>query len=48
MVRGLQPGADLVTNPLEPSTYGELIRFGKVLPWHGGDPARYESLSLIS
>lgn len=39
---------DLVTSPVDPATYGELIRFGKILPWHSGDPKRYESLSLIS
>jgi NAD(P)-dependent dehydrogenase (short-subunit alcohol dehydrogenase family) len=35
---------DLALNPLDPATYGELIRFGKILPWHTGDPARYPSL----
>lgn len=27
------PLVDLTLNPLDPSTYGELIQFGKVLPW---------------
>lgn len=32
------PVADLALNPLDPTTYGELIQFGKVLPWHSGNP----------
>jgi NAD(P)-dependent dehydrogenase (short-subunit alcohol dehydrogenase family) len=29
---------DLLLNPLDPAHYGELVRFGKVLPWHDGTP----------
>jgi NAD(P)-dependent dehydrogenase (short-subunit alcohol dehydrogenase family) len=29
-----KPIVDLVLGPLNPSTYGELVRFGAVLPWH--------------
>jgi NAD(P)-dependent dehydrogenase (short-subunit alcohol dehydrogenase family) len=43
-----RPIVDLTLGALDPTTYGELIRFGKVLPWHAGDPARYRDLSLIS
>jgi carbonyl reductase 1 len=35
---------DLVLDDLDPSTYGELVRFGHVLPWHSGNPARHEEL----
>ncbi|WP_410670946.1 SDR family NAD(P)-dependent oxidoreductase [Amycolatopsis sp. cmx-4-68] len=35
---------DLVFADLDPSTYGELVRFGRVLPWHSGDPGRHEEL----
>jgi hypothetical protein len=31
---------DLLTGPLDPATYGELVRFGTVLPWHDGTPPR--------
>jgi len=30
---------DLVFAELDPATYGELVRFGRVLPWTGGGPA---------
>ncbi|OXM61778.1 SDR family NAD(P)-dependent oxidoreductase [Amycolatopsis vastitatis] len=30
---------DLVFADLDPATYGELVRFGRVLPWHSGAPA---------
>jgi carbonyl reductase 1 len=30
---------DLVFAGLDPATYGELVRFGRVLPWHSGAPA---------
>jgi carbonyl reductase 1 len=33
-----RPVVDVVLNPLDPATYGELIQFGKVLPWHSGKP----------
>jgi hypothetical protein len=30
---------DLVfAEQVDPALYGELIRFGKALPWHGGTP----------
>ncbi|MFL6119702.1 SDR family NAD(P)-dependent oxidoreductase [Actinophytocola sp.] len=32
------PVVDVVLNPLDPAMYGELIQFGKVLPWHNGKP----------
>ena len=35
---------DLVFADLDPATYGELVRFGQVLPWHGGSPSRHEEL----
>jgi carbonyl reductase 1 len=35
---------DLVFADLDPSTYGELVRFGQVLPWHSGSPSRHEEL----
>jgi carbonyl reductase 1 len=35
---------DLVFADLDPATYGELIRFGRVLPWTGGSPSRHEDL----
>ena len=28
------PIIDLALNPVDPTTYGELIQFGKILPWH--------------
>jgi carbonyl reductase 1 len=36
------PIVDLVLAPLDPEKYGELIRFGKVLPWHSGEPPHYQ------
>ncbi|MGW7720665.1 SDR family NAD(P)-dependent oxidoreductase [Streptomyces chartreusis] len=34
-----RPVLDLIlTEPVEPSLYGELVRFGKALDWHGGTP----------
>ncbi|WP_328443253.1 SDR family NAD(P)-dependent oxidoreductase [Amycolatopsis sp. NBC_00438] len=35
---------DLVLDDLDPSTYGELVRFGTVVPWHSGNPTRHEEL----
>lgn len=35
---------DLVFADLDPATYGELVRFGHVLPWRGGSPSRHEEL----
>jgi carbonyl reductase 1 len=32
------PIVDLALNPLDPAMYGELVQFGKVLPWHNGKP----------
>ena len=37
---------DLLTGPLDPATYGELVRFGKVLPWHDGTPPRQQDRLL--
>ncbi|SEB72037.1 SDR family NAD(P)-dependent oxidoreductase [Streptomyces sp. PAN_FS17] len=34
-----RPVLDLIlTEPVAPSLYGELVRFGKALDWHGGTP----------
>lgn len=35
---------DLVFADVDPATYGELVRFGRVLPWRGGGPRRHEDL----
>jgi carbonyl reductase 1 len=38
---------DLVLSPdVDPATYGELVRFGKVLLWHDGTPLRYQDERL--
>jgi NAD(P)-dependent dehydrogenase (short-subunit alcohol dehydrogenase family) len=38
---------ELALSPrVDPATYGELVRFGDVLPWHGGTPSRYLDQSL--
>ncbi|MBC6457288.1 SDR family NAD(P)-dependent oxidoreductase [Actinomadura sp. HBU206391] len=29
----------ILAEPIDPATYGELVRDGKVLPWHSGSPA---------
>jgi carbonyl reductase 1 len=35
------PILDLVlADHVDPATYGELVRFGEVLPWHAGDPSK--------
>jgi carbonyl reductase 1 len=40
---------DLVlADQIDPATYGELVRFGQVLPWHSGTPARYQDHLLSS
>jgi carbonyl reductase 1 len=31
---------------VDPAGYGELVRFGRVLPWHSGTPARHQDLLL--
>jgi carbonyl reductase 1 len=41
------PIVDLALNPLDPSMYGELVQFGKILPWHGGKPLRRQE-ELVS
>jgi NAD(P)-dependent dehydrogenase (short-subunit alcohol dehydrogenase family) len=33
---------DLLTGPVDPATYGELVRFGEVLPWYDGTPPRQQ------
>jgi carbonyl reductase 1 len=33
---------DFVLADLDPATYGELVRFGKVLPWHDGTPPDHQ------
>ncbi|TNC27803.1 SDR family NAD(P)-dependent oxidoreductase [Amycolatopsis alkalitolerans] len=41
------PVLDLVlAGHVDPANYGELVRFGKVLPWLGGDPARYARIEV--
>jgi carbonyl reductase 1 len=38
---------DLVlADRVDPATYGELVRFGRVLPWHGGTPPRFQEQLL--
>jgi hypothetical protein len=36
----------LLTGPVDPATYGELVRFGEVLPWHDGTPPRQQDRLL--
>jgi NAD(P)-dependent dehydrogenase (short-subunit alcohol dehydrogenase family) len=36
--RAARTVVDLLLNPLNPEHYGELVRFGQVLPWHDGTP----------
>lgn len=31
----------------DPALYGELVRFGKPLPWHGGEPATEQDRMLV-
>jgi NAD(P)-dependent dehydrogenase (short-subunit alcohol dehydrogenase family) len=33
-----EPILDLVFAPVDPAKYGELVRFGEILPWHSGKP----------
>lgn len=35
---------DLVLGDLDPQTYGELVRFGSVRPWHAGRPTLHQEL----
>jgi carbonyl reductase 1 len=35
---------DLVLGDFDPETYGELVRFGRVRPWHAGNPSLHEKL----
>lgn len=37
-----RPIVDLALTPPRPEQYGELIRFGEVLPWHSGKPPQYQ------
>ncbi|MGH3878324.1 MAG: SDR family oxidoreductase, partial [Actinophytocola sp.] len=39
---------DLIVNDLDPATYGELVRFGQVLPWRGGSPHHPQDAGLIA
>lgn len=42
------PVLDLIlTDHVDPSAYGELIRFGKVLPWHDGTPPTEQDRLLV-
>jgi carbonyl reductase 1 len=42
------PILDLIMADLDPSTYGELVRFGKVVPWHSGSPEHPLDARLIA
>lgn len=42
-----EPILDLVTSGLDPAMYGELVRFGEVVPWRSGDPAHPQDAALI-
>jgi NAD(P)-dependent dehydrogenase (short-subunit alcohol dehydrogenase family) len=35
---------DLVLGDFDPQTYGELVRFGSVRPWHAGNPSLHKEL----
>ncbi|GAB3003729.1 SDR family NAD(P)-dependent oxidoreductase [Amycolatopsis acidiphila] len=40
------PVLDLVlASHVDPAAYGELVRFGVVLPWHSGTPSRYAGVT---
>lgn len=41
------PVLDLVLGDPDPKLYGELVRFGEVLPWHGGTPSTEQDRLLI-
>jgi NAD(P)-dependent dehydrogenase (short-subunit alcohol dehydrogenase family) len=36
----------LLSDRVDPATYGELVRFGKVLPWYDGTPSRRQDRLL--
>ncbi|MET7698546.1 SDR family NAD(P)-dependent oxidoreductase [Streptomyces sp. NPDC005485] len=36
----------LLSERVDPSTYGELVRFGEVVPWHEGTPPRHQERLL--
>jgi carbonyl reductase 1 len=36
----------LLSDRVDPATYGELVRFGQVLPWHDGTPPRRQDQLL--
>jgi hypothetical protein len=36
----------VVSERVDPATYGQLVRFGTVLPWHGGTPAQAQERLL--
>jgi NAD(P)-dependent dehydrogenase (short-subunit alcohol dehydrogenase family) len=36
----------ILADRLEPGTYGELVRFGQVLPWHSGTPSHSQDQML--
>jgi carbonyl reductase 1 len=37
----------LLSADVDPATYGQLVRFGQVLPWHGGTPPREPEALVI-
>lgn len=41
------PVLDLVFGDADPRFYGELVRFGEVVPWHGGTPSTEQEEVLI-
>jgi carbonyl reductase 1 len=45
--RAAEAIVDLVlSDRVDPATYGELVRFGKVLAWHSGTPPEYQNQLL--
>jgi NAD(P)-dependent dehydrogenase (short-subunit alcohol dehydrogenase family) len=34
----------VLADHVDPADYGELVRFGKAVPWRSGTPARYEGV----
>ncbi|UUU36636.1 hypothetical protein JIX56_46300 [Streptomyces sp. CA-210063] len=48
-VEAAGPILDLVlADTVDPAQYGELIQFGKVLPWHGGAPDDWEQEQKVT
>jgi carbonyl reductase 1 len=48
-VQAARPILDLVlAERIDPAAYGELVRFGKVLPWREGTPPEYQDHLLAT